>query len=82
MLIDLILAGTFIIIITALICSVFDGAYTESVLIAIIILMFAVQGLDTIQFVNISPIISLAISAFLISIIGVFSSMAIHKISR
>ncbi len=81
MLIDLILAAIFVIVITALICQVIDGAYTESVLMGIIILIFAVQLLDTIQIVPVSPIISLAISAFLISVLGIFSSMIVHSIS-
>ena len=81
MLIDLILAAIFVIIITAVICQVIDGAYTESTLIGILILIFAVQKLDTIQVVNTSPIISLAISAFVISVLGIFSSMAIHSLS-
>ena len=81
MLIDLILAAILVIIITAIICMVVDGAYTESALIGIIILIIAIQKLDTIQLVNTSPLISLAISAFVISILGIFSSMVIHSLS-
>ncbi len=82
MLIDLILAAILVIIITAIICQIVDGAYTESALIGIIILIFAVQILDTIQIVNTSPIISLAISACGISFLGVFLAMAVHKIDH
>ena len=81
MLIDLILAAILVIIITAIICMVVDGAYTESALIGIIILIIAIQKLDSIQLVNTSPLISLAISAFVISVLGIFSSMVIHSLS-
>lgn len=81
-LIDLIIAAVFVIIITAIICMIVDGATTESVLIGLIILIVAVQKLDTIRLVDTSPIISIAVSAFVISIIGVFLSRAIHKITH
>jgi len=79
MLIDLIIAAIFIIIITAVICQVVDGAYAESVFIGIIILIIVIYEFDTIRIVNTSPIFSLAISALLISAVGTLLSMVVHR---
>lgn len=79
MLIDLILAVIFIIIITALICMACDGAVTESALIGIVILLLTFLKIDTIQVVNTTPIISIIISALIISMVAILASMFIHK---
>lgn len=80
--IELILGAILVIIITIIICMIVDAATIESALIGIIILIIAVQKLDTIRLVNTSPIISLAISAFVISVIGIFLSAFVHKITH
>lgn len=80
MFIDLILAMIFVIIITAIICFFVDGAYKESVLIGILILLIVTKTVSTIQFIDTSPILSLIISAVVISFVGVLFSVAIHEI--
>ncbi len=80
--IELIIGAILVIILTALICMVVDGATIESALIGILILIIAVQKLDTLRLVDTSPIISLAITAFVISVIGIFLSAAVHKLTH
>jgi len=79
-LIDLIIAGLFVLLITTFICMVFDASYTESVLIGVLILIIAVQKIDTLRIVDTSPIMSLIISAAAISVVGVFLSVVVHQI--
>lgn len=81
-LIELMVAFVLVVVITIFICELVGEPYVESSLIGIIILIIATQKLETLRLVDTSPIISLTISAFMISVIGIFLSTAIHKITH
>lgn len=79
-LIDLIIGTILIIIITLILCEIFGASYIEASLIGLVFLIIAVSKLDTIRLVNTSPILSIAISAFVISVISICASIFLHNL--